>query len=120
MNLNFSVHGVGTKDNYIIMGTEPLNARTCVSGELSRLPGSPSIWVSHNLIVPKGHRGKGYSNEYNQKMLELAWFKLDASAVIASIKKDNFFQHGRLTGLGWERISNAIWIIRPPTEWSNV
>ena len=122
MNLLFNIDGTTGENKYIISGYEELEPtwNPVVFGELSRFPGSPSIWVSHDLFVPSDHRRKGFAKQYNQRMLEHAWFMLDASAVVCSVKKDNDLQQGRLRKLGWERISMALWMIKPPTEWSNV
>ena len=84
-----------------------------VRGQLTRMPGSPTIWVSHGLFVPEKHRGKGYGQAYNAFILHYTWTKLGASAVIASIKYDNNVQTNRLARLGWRQISNAMWIITP-------
>ena len=93
-------------------GTFP-NRREYVRGQLTRMPGSPTIWVSHGLYVSEEHRGKGYSQAYNSFMLHRAWVKLDASAVIASVKYDNEVQHNRLRRFGWRQISNAMYIVTP-------
>ena len=82
----------------------------CVEGQLSILPGSPTIWVSHNLEVPTQYRRKGFSTEYNSFMLSYAFnrFTPSASAVLASVKYDNAPQQWRLEKLGWTQISNAM------------
>ena len=117
MNQRFTI--LEDNNHYTIFGWLP-NGFAGVTGKLSPFPGSPSIWVSHQLVVKEVYREQGYSKQYNQRMLEHAWFVLDASAVVCSVKKDNDTQHDRLNKLGWEPISRALWIIRPPTEWSNV
>ena len=87
--------------------------RERVRGQLTRLPGSPTIWVSHGLFVPEKYRGKGYSQAYNAFMLHQAWVKLGASAVIASVKYDNDVQRNRLERLQWTQISNALFMVKP-------
>ncbi len=92
---------------------QSVNRKEYVRGQLTRLPGSPTIWVSHGLFVPEEHRGKGYSQAYNSFMLHRAWVKLGASAVIASVKYENTVQANRLARLGWRQMSNAMWIATP-------
>jgi hypothetical protein len=46
-------------------------------------------------------------------MLSFAFDRLDASAIIASVKHDNSPQQSRLEKLGWKQISNAIWMVKP-------
>jgi RimJ/RimL family protein N-acetyltransferase len=94
--------------------------RERVRGQLSRMPGSPTIWVSHGLNVPTKYRRKGFSTKYNDVMLTFAFSTLKASAVIASVKYDNATQQWRLEKLGWDHISRALWIMRPdPIEESS-
>ncbi len=49
-------------------------------------------------------------------LLALAFEKLDASAIICSVKYDNGPQQWRLEKLGWDHISNALWIMRRDYE----
>jgi hypothetical protein len=84
-----------------------------VRGSLSRMPGSPTIWISHGLKVSEAHRGNGYSKQYNSVMITLAFQTLDASAIICSVKNENVIQTMRLAKLGWEHISKALWMIKP-------
>ena len=119
--LDFSVHVFRDNNKLKIagyVGQKPLR-RERVRGQLSRMPGSPTIWVSHGLFVAKEYRGKGYSQAYNAFMLNYAWTQLDASAVIASVKQDNDIQANRLTQLGWRQISNAMWIVTPKEDNDN-
>ncbi len=114
--LDFQTTGLELS-NIIITGY--LDDVTCyhgVIGKLSRFPGSPSIWVSHNLEVPTTHRGKGYSTEYNSYMLSIAFLELMASAVVCSVKQDNVLQQRRLRKLGWDRISKALWMTKEVPE----
>ena len=87
-----------------------------VRGQLSRLPGSPTIWVSHGLFVPTAYRGNGFSREYNEVLKAQAFLHLGASAVIASVKYQNGPQQWRLEKLGWRQMSNAMWIMRRDCE----
>ena len=87
-----------------------------VRGQLSRLPGSPTIWVSHGLFVPTEYRRKGFSKEYNEVLKAQAFLHLGASAVIASVRHQNGPQQWRLQKLGWRQMSNAMWIITPGEE----
>jgi len=103
----------GNKVN--ITGYVGFNTAKCerVRGQLTRLPGSPTIWVSHGLFIAEEHRRKGYSQAYNAFMLGYAWSTLNASAVMASVKHDNTTQQERLYQLGWRQMSNSMYIVTP-------
>lgn len=83
-----------------------------VIGKLTRLPGSPGIWVSHGLTVPEEHRGKGYSRQYDEYVKHLAFNQLEATAILASVKQTNYLQHQRLRKLGWKPISGSLWLYK--------
>ena len=111
----FNVRRFSNNNRINITGYVGINEakRERVRGQLTRLPGSPTIWVSHGLFVPKDHRRKGYSQAYNAFMLHMAWTNLNASAVIASVKQNNATQHERLDRFSWRQMSNALWIQTP-------
>ncbi len=115
----FDIRRLNNGNQLNITGYEQPNPfrRERVRGQLTRMPGSPTIWVSHGLFVPPSFRGKGYSQAYNAFMLHHAWTVENTSAVIASVKYDNNVQANRLAQLGWRQISNAMWIVTPsPSE----
>ena len=117
MSLYFQKRKVN-ENHYNITGYEGHidSGRERVRGRLTRMPGSPTIWVSHGLFVPPVYRRKGFSRQYNSVLLALAFQKLNASAIIASVKYDNGPQQWRLEKLGWDHISNAMWIMRRDCE----
>ncbi len=117
MSLYFEKRKVN-ENHYNITGYESENPYygERVRGRLTRMPGSPTIWVSHGLYVPPIYRKKGFSTQYNSVLLALAFQELNASAVIASVRHQNGPQQWRLQKLGWRQMSNAMWIITPGEE----
>lgn len=83
-----------------------------VEGWLSPFPGSETMWVSHGLYIPKEYRGLGLSKRYDEEIKKYVLNDKGGTAIVASVKTDNKLQHKRLEFLGWERISNALWITR--------
>ena len=99
------------QDTVEIVGWERHAYRPSVRGKLTRFPGSQQMWVSHDLYVNEDARGQGLSKKYHACLVELMGMH-DIRAIVATVHVTNRIQHKRLLGLGWERLSNTLWIFR--------
>jgi RimJ/RimL family protein N-acetyltransferase len=75
-----------------------------VFGELTTLPGSSQIVVSHGVYTPKYRRGKGFGKSALKKRLEFCSVELGYDYIICTVREDNTAEQRVLGEQGFFRL----------------
>lgn len=76
-----------------------------VAGELTTLPGSSQIVVSHGVFVPKGSRGLGVGKKANKERQEM-FAELGYDYALCTVRCDNLPQISIMVSNGWKLLDS--------------
>ena len=71
--------------------------------EISSMPGSPQLGVSHGLFVVGSVRGRGYGKLQHEMVLARAR-EMRYDALVATVREDNAAEEKILQGAGWVKV----------------